>query len=119
MTKLKRSCLYITSMSLNGRQKLAAEKSLRPNVPNEIDHSALGDSFAHIRPFWGSEKERKPILQANLGPSVVRRISSPKGGDMRQRKKKAKICVSVSSKDWPCSTALLSSLSVCSPVPFR
>ena len=44
------SGLYITSMSLNGRQKLAAEKSMRPNVPNEIGHFALGDSFAHIRP---------------------------------------------------------------------
>jgi hypothetical protein len=32
-------------MSLNSRQKLTAEKSLRPNVPNEIGHFALGDSF--------------------------------------------------------------------------
>jgi hypothetical protein len=40
-------------MSLNDEQKLAAEKSLRPNANNEIDYFALGDSFAHIRPGWG------------------------------------------------------------------
>jgi hypothetical protein len=38
-------------MSLNDEQKLAAEKSLRPNANNEIDYFALGDSFAHIRPI--------------------------------------------------------------------
>jgi hypothetical protein len=47
-------------MSLNDEQKLAAEKSLRPNANNEIDYFALGDSFAHIRPT----KPEKTISRA-------------------------------------------------------
>ena len=40
----------ISAQATRGR-KLAAEKSLGPNVSNEIAHFALGDSFAHITPI--------------------------------------------------------------------
>jgi len=64
-------------MSLNGRQKLAAEKSLRPNVPNEIDHFALGDSFAHIRP------RRR---HASAGVQAYRRARSRRGCSNREER---------------------------------